>query len=427
METVQLHEIFITQKTISTDSRKKTAGAIYFALSGSKFNGNDFAQEALNNGASYAVVDNIKLKGKPNHLYVKNALDSLQALGTYHRNYCKATVISLTGSNGKTTTKELIYSVLASNYNTVATQGNLNNHIGVPLSLLSIKEDTEFAVIEMGANHQGEIKFLSELSQPDIGCIINYGKAHLEGFGGVEGVIKGKSELYDFLKAHEKTILFNYNDPIQLEKNKGYKNTVSFGYNTPAEFITSAIIDSDSLSFNFQGVEIKTQLYGNYNATNCMIAASIGAYYKVPLPQIKKAIESYQPNNNRSELKKIGPHQLILDAYNANPSSMSAAIAHFSRLKKDPALEKIVILGDMFEIGDTAVLEHQAIVQQLEESFIDQVVLVGAIFSKTIHNFSCYSSYESFEKEFQTVKLNPSLILLKGSRGMALERILAFL
>jgi len=426
MEIAKLHQLFLKQRTVSTDSRNITKGCFYFALSGPHFNGNEFALQALEKGASYAVVNSLALAKHKNCIFVDQVLDCLQSLASYHRNYCDATVISITGSNGKTTTKELIYSVLSEKYRTIATKGNLNNHIGVPLSLLSIQENTEFAIIEMGANHQGEIAQLCQIAQPDFGCITNFGKAHLEGFGGVAGVIKGKSELYKHLMAHNKTILFQEEDLIQKTALSHYPNTISFG-GLKGDFITQAQdIAAACVSFNFQGMDIKTQLYGHYNTTNCMIAASIGAYFKVPLAQIQSAISSYQPNNNRSEFKKIGLHSIILDAYNANPSSMEAALNHFSNLHSELSL-KTVILGDMFELGDTAAVEHQAVVALLETLNIDQVILVGKLFSKTNHPFKSYPSFEDLEADKENLISTPSLILIKGSRGMALERVIPLL
>ena len=426
MEIANLHQLFLKQPTVSTDSRNITKGCLYFALLGPHFNGNDFALQALEKGAAYAVVDSLALAKHKNCILVDKVLDCLHSLANYHRYYSKATVISLTGSNGKTTTKELIYKVLSEKYHTIATKGNLNNHIGVPLSLLSIQKNTEFAIIEMGANHQGEIAKLCQIVQPDFGCITNFGKAHLEGFGGEAGVIKGKSELYKHLMAHNKTILFQEENLIQKAALSHYSNTVSFG-SRKGDFITQARdISADCVSFNFQGMDIKTQLYGHYNTTNCMIAASIGAYFKVPLVQIQSAISSYQPNNNRSEFKKIGIHSIILDAYNANPSSMEAALNHFSNLHTELS-QKMVILGDMFELGDTAREEHQATVNLLETLNIDQVILVGKLFSKTNHPFKSYPSFEDLEADKENLIPTPSLVLIKGSRGMALERVITLL
>lgn len=427
MEISLLHELFLKNRTVSTDSRKIEKGCLYFALSGERFNGNEFALEALQKGASYAVVDQAALKDEPGCIFVISALKTLQALGTYHRNYCKAKVISLTGSNGKTTTKELIYRVLSQKYKTSATLGNLNNHIGVPLSLLNLKEDTEFAVIEMGANHQNEIEFLCELAQPDFGCITNFGKAHLEGFGGVQGVIKGKSELYQFLKAHNKTILYNSEDPIQTAAIREYQYGISFGNKQENTYQTNHLESNSTVSLAFQGTLINTSLYGAYNATNCMIAASIGRFFDVEMNDIKYAIETYEPNNNRSELKKIGPHQVVLDAYNANPSSMEVAIEHFSNLSHPTLKNKKVVLGDMFELGDTAAQEHQAIVNQLELSKIDHIILIGSLFHNTKNDFESYPNFEDFKQKNSPFKSAPSLILIKGSRGMALERVLPLL
>ena len=427
MEISALHKLFLQTKSVSTDSRKIGSNSIYFALSGERFNGNDFAIDALNNGALYAVVDAIKYKDHPGCIYVADALKTLQALGTYHRNFCKAKVISLTGSNGKTTTKELIYKVLSQKYNTSATLGNLNNHIGVPLSLLNIKEGTEFAVIEMGANHQKEIEFLCALAQPDFGCITNFGKAHLEGFGGVQGVIKGKSELYQYLIANNKTILYNNEDPIQAGALRQYDHSISFGKDQESTYTTSILESNTSVKIQFQDTTINTSLYGAYNATNCMIAASIGRHFDVPIQDIKNAIESYKPNNNRSELRQIGPHMLVLDAYNANPSSMEVAIKHFSELSHSSLKNKIVVLGDMFELGETAAKEHQAIVAQLKLSKINRIILIGALFHNTQHSFESYPNFDAFKQKNSPFKSNPSLVLIKGSRGMALERVLPLL
>lgn len=424
MEIPKLHKVFLQNRSIATDSRNISPGSIYFALSGERFNGNDFALEALEKGASYAVVDHPSLINTARCIYVNNTLETLQKLGTFHRNHCKATVISLTGSNGKTTTKELIYQVLKTSYNTIATVGNLNNHIGVPLSLLRIGEETEFAVIEMGANHQKEIAFLSELAQPDLGCITNFGKAHLEGFGGVEGVIKGKSELYDYLIKHQKPILYNSQDPIQRDKISAYAKGISFGNAQGDTFFTEIKDSQTSVRFSFENTLIETSLYGAYNATNCMIAASIGAHFKITTSKIKQAIEAYLPNNNRSELKKIGAHEVVLDAYNANPTSMEVAIAHFSELSHEQHNNKIVFLGDMFELGETAAREHQNIVFQLEKCKLQSVYLIGKHFHQTKHSFKSYPDFESFQKEQSLLRLGPSLILIKGSRGMALERII---
>ncbi|CAI8205114.1 MAG: UDP-N-acetylmuramoyl-tripeptide--D-alanyl-D-alanine ligase [Flavobacteriaceae bacterium] len=424
MEISSLYEIFLKHPVVTSDSRAISDGCIFFGLKGPNFNGNTFALEALERGAAYAVVEDTSLLKHPNCMVVPNSLETLQALGSYHRNHSKATIISLTGSNGKTTTKELIYRVLSQKYKTIATQGNLNNHIGVPLSLLRIEKSTEFAIIEMGANHQKEIAALCEIAQPDFGCITNFGKAHMEGFGGVAGIIKGKSELYDYLIQQQKTILYNDQDPIQVEKTKHYKNRISFGANEDSSFKTNFINTKQAtVSFAYEGMEIHTQLYGDYNTQNCMIAAAIGSHYGVALSDIKKAIESYRPANNRSEIKAIGKHHIILDAYNANPSSMTAALQHFSKLQTE--LPKLAILGDMFELGETAVAEHQEVIKLLENSGLERVILVGDLFGATQHSFEHYSNFENLKKA--SPKIAPSNILIKGSRGMALERILPLL
>lgn len=424
MEIHKLHGVFLAHPIVSIDSRVIKEGSIFFALSGENFNGNDFALEALSKGASYAVVSDKSLLENSKIIVVPDVLKCLQSLATYHRKYANAKIISLTGSNGKTTTKELIFRVLSKKYKTIATHGNLNNHIGVPLSLLQIKSETEFAIIEMGANHQREIASLCEIAQPDFGCITNFGKAHIEGFGGVEGVIKGKSELYNYLIENNKIILYNDQDRIQEEKTSGYPHAISFGQKPTAKFKTSTIFsDHANVSFKFQGSIIETKLYGDYNASNCMIAAAIGAYFKVPHSDINHAISNYQPNNNRSELKKIGLHHVIMDAYNANPSSMTAALKHFNKLATN--LPKIVILGDMFELGDSAIEEHQTIVNLLETLSITRVILIGRLFNKTRHSYESYTSFK--ELTHDKMQCETSMILIKGSRGMALERIIPLL
>ena len=344
-----LHQLFLKYPKVSTDTRKIEANSIFFALKGANFNGNVFASEALQRGAAYVIVDEPEHETTSQTILVNNALESLQKLATFHRNYCQAKIIALTGSNGKTTTKELIHAVLATKYRTIATQGNLNNHIGVALTLLRIKEDTQIAVVEMGANHQREIEFLCGLAQPDFGYITNFGKAHLEGFGGVEGVIKGKSEMFEYLTSHGNTIFMNADDPIQLQKLGSYENKIGFSARNTQYQQIRFLGARPFVHVQVDETPIQTQLMGYYNFTNCCAAILMGKYFGVPLQAIKMALEQYEPKNNRSQIIAKNGYNIVLDAYNANPTSMNAALESFGNLD---ALHKIVLLGDMFELGE---------------------------------------------------------------------------
>jgi UDP-N-acetylmuramoyl-tripeptide--D-alanyl-D-alanine ligase len=327
LEIEALHELFLTCNSVCTDTRKIQQNDIFFALKGDNFNGNNYAQNAIEDGAKYAVIDEKAFFIPTKTILVKNVLETLQQLATLHRNYLKVPIIALTGSNGKTTTKELINAVLSQKFKTTATVGNLNNHIGVPLTLLSMTKDTEIGIVEMGANHQKEIEFLCKIAHPDYGLITNYGKAHLEGFGGVQGIIKGKSEMYDYLIANNKTAFVNAIDPIQLEKTTEL-NRITFGSSN--QDVNIKFIDANPfVRLHYKGLEIQSQLIGDYNFTNIAIAIAIGNYYKVEDSNIKKAIESYIPSNNRSQIIQKGSNKIILDAYNANPTSMQAALSNF--------------------------------------------------------------------------------------------------
>ena len=420
----QLHQLFLEFPQVCTDTRKISPNCIFFALKGDNFNGNKYAAQALEKGASYAIVDEDEFAGSDNTILVKNVLTTLQNLSQFHRNYCKAKVIGLTGSNGKTTTKELITAVLSKKYKTIATKGNLNNHIGVPLTLLSITPDTEMAIVEMGANHLNEIEFLCKLAEPDFGYITNFGKAHLEGFGSEEGVIKGKSELYDFLTSHNKSVFFNADDLIQKEK----LSTVikKFGYSqNDNEFFNIKLIGADPfVKIAVGDIHITTQLVGSYNFTNCCAAILIGKYFNVEMDEIKKGIENYIPQNNRSQIIDKNGHHIILDAYNANPTSMKAALENFQQLKAD---YKVAFLGDMFELGKTAEKEHQEICNIAANMYFDQVFLIGENFFKTKSDCSKFKSFDHLKETLNNKTLKNATILIKGSRGMALERILDLL
>ena len=425
MSIEKLHQIFLQFPTVCTDTRKINKSCIFFALKGDNFNGNEYAEEALRKGASHAIVDEKKYAVSNRVILVDDVLKTLQKLATYHRNYCAAKVIGLTGSNGKTTTKELIYAVLSEKYKTIATSGNLNNHIGVPLTLLSIKEDTEIAIVEMGANHLKEIEFLCSIAQPDFGYITNFGKAHLEGFGGVEGVIKGKSELYDYLTEHNQPIFLNADDPIQFNKLGSYIKKYGYTQHKKDFYKIELLKASPYVSIQVEGKTIQSQLIGEYNFTNCCAAILMGKYFNVPLESIIKAIETYLPQNNRSQLIEKNGIEIILDAYNANPSSMKVALENFSGLNGGP---KIAFLGDMFELGGTAPIEHQNIADLSAKLNLDKVFLIGENFFKTQTSFTKFKNYKDLESNFKNVELpSRGKILIKGSRGMALERLLDLL
>ncbi len=424
MTTAELHELFLSNPLVCTDTRKITKGCLFFALKGDNFNGNEYAQEAIQKGASFAIIDEEKYANQKSTILVTNTLETLQKLANYHRKFCDARVIGLTGSNGKTTTKELINTVLSKKYKTIATIGNLNNHIGVPLTLLSIKKDTEIAVIEMGANHQKEIEFLCSIAEPDFGYITNFGKAHLEGFGGIQGVIKGKSELYEYLTSNKKHVFLNADDPIQKEKMDTYIQKYGFSQKQHDYYNITFIEANPYVNLKVEETKIKTNLIGKYNFTNCCAAILIGKYFSIPLISIKKAIEAYIPDNNRSQVIQKNGHNIILDAYNANPTSMRAALENFSNMNDE---NKILFLGDMFELGKEAETEHQNIAELAEELQFNSVWLIGENFDKTHVNLK---KFHSFDSSLEHLKENPipknSTILIKGSRGMALERLLDY-
>ena len=423
MITSKLHELYLKSNGVSTDTRKITKNSIFFSLKGKNFDGNEYALEALNNGAKYAVIDNKNLNN-PNFIKVNNVLESLQKLSLFHRTKLINTIfIAITGSNGKTTTKELVDSVLSQKYKTKSTHGNLNNHIGVPLTLLNIKEDTDFAVVEMGANHIGEIKFLTNLIKPDLGYITNFGKAHLEGFGGFEGVIKGKSELYDWLLENKKPILINTNDKIQSD----YINSksITFGLNNNSKYIFKKDDSENFVLLNYNNIKIKSNLIGDYNLNNIGAAVSLGLHFKLDIKSIKKAIQNYTPNNNRSQLLNIKDKKIILDAYNANPTSMQLAIESFIKLSG----KKILILGDMFELGLYTKEEHLKLIKQLEKINI-KTYFVGKEFyklKKQSNMFSFFKTKKDVTTKISKNRIREKNILIKGSRGLKMETILDYI
>ena len=420
-----LHQLFLQFTVLCTDTREIVKDCIFFSLKGANFNGNTYAGKALEQGAVYAVVDEQKYALSSKTILVANALETLQALARYHRNYCEAKIIGITGSNGKTTTKELICEVLSKKYKTIATIGNLNNHIGLPLTLLSIQKDTEIAIVEMGANHQKEIAFLCDLAQPDFGYITNFGKAHLKGFGSIEGVVKGKSELYDYLIKKNKSIFLNADDPIQEKKIGGYIKKHGFSTTDHKYYSIKFLKANPFVSLKVEGARIITKLIGAYNFTNCCAAILFGKYFNVPLKDIKTALETYTPQNNRSQIILKNGHHIILDAYNANPTSMEVALKNFNTLNRK---HKIAFLGDMFELGDTASKEHQNIADiATDQMNFDAVYLIGENFSNVTSSSLKFASFDLLATHLKKNTLKKNTILIKGSRGMVLERILDLL
>ena len=427
MDIKSIHNYFLKCNSVSIDTRKIEPGSMFVAIKGENFDANTFAKEALEKGASFVIIDNPDYFIDERTIVVEDSLSTLQELAKFHREQLNIPIIALTGSNGKTTTKELIQVVLAQKYNTKATLGNLNNHIGVPLTLLSFNNETEVGIVEMGANHQKEIEFLCEIAKPDYGYITNFGKAHLEGFGGVEGVIKGKSEMYSYLSTHHKTAFVNLNDPIQVDKTLNI-NSFTFGLdNQKADVLINSITANPFVEVVINKTKITSHLIGLYNSNNINAAISIGIKFGVSLENIKNAIEGFVPQNNRSQMLTINSNEIILDAYNANPSSMAVALENFFQLEND---NKIAILGDMFELGNESLMEHKSIVDLVINKNTITTYFIGKDFySNKINNEKCnfFNSYEDFSEYFKENKINHTLILIKGSRGMALERTLQLL
>ena len=422
MEIAKLYTFFRNATEISTDTRKLKKGALFFALSGPNFDANQFAEQALDKGASAVIIDDPKLNlKKTNVVLVDNVLHTLQALASYHRKELKTPLIALTGSNGKTTTKELIREVLSSKYKVLATQGNLNNHIGVPLTLLKLKPDHEIGIIEMGANHPGEIATLSEIVNPNWGFITNFGKAHLEGFGSLDGVIRSKSELYVHLINNKQNILINADDSEQRKQTQNYKVS-SFGQTNKADFVWENLHLSpeEGIEIKFEGQNYLSRLYGSYNTNNLAAALSFGALFKVPTDKIRKVLLKYVSENNRSQIISIRQTVYILDAYNANPSSVSLALENF-HLADHP--KKIVILGDMFELGEAAKMEHQSIVDLTNALNFNRCIFVGEHYDATDAH-ETYRLFSDLKSQLNQTPIQDAFILIKGSRGMALERLL---
>ena len=425
MTTEALYALFKSCTGVSTDTRKISPGVIYFALKGPRFNGNLYALEALEKGARYAVVDNYNISRKAAEVYfVEDVLDALQKLANYHRTLLKTTLIAITGSNGKTTTKGLFKQVLHNCYNVQATEGNLNNHIGVPLTLLKLKAETQIGIVEMGANHIGEIQKLCEIADPDWGYITNFGKAHLEGFGSEAGVIKGKTELYRYLLKKKGSLIVNADDPIQVELSAS-ATAVSFGKMESNHYSFQVLPSkTDAIALEFSGRKFTSSLYGDYNIPNLAAAITIGKIFKIADAAIQEGLNGFQPENNRSQVLTRDAVKIILDAYNANPSSMRAALHAFHRRKEK---RKAVILGDMLELGSYAKAEHQNLIDTCVTYGFSKIILVGPCFGITHHGDKSVLKFEttaSLKIYLDSHPLEVDCVLIKGSRGMALEKLI---
>lgn len=423
MEIAELYKCFMECGKVTTDSRNSPEGSMFIALKGETFNGNAFAAQALKQGCRYAVIDESEYAGEGTIL-VDNCLLALQQLANYHRRQLKTPVIGITGTNGKTTTKELISTVLSRKFNTLYTEGNFNNHIGVPLTLLRLTKEHEIAVVEMGANHPGEIKTLVHIAEPDYGIITNVGKAHLQGFGSFEGVIRTKGELYDFLRAKGGATIFIQNENPYLNGIAEGLTCVRYGQ-TAGLYVSGELIScSPFLSFRWtaEGVshEVNTHLIGSYNLDNMLAAAAIGRYFGVSDDDISSALASYLPHNNRSQLKETADNKLIVDAYNANPTSMMAALKNFRQVE---APHKMVILGDMKELGEASREEHQKVVDYLKECGFDRVVLVGPEFAAATHSYQTFQHVDEVLADIRIHKPQGYYILIKGSNSMKLSQL----
>ncbi len=423
MNIEQFYPLFLQADKVTIDSRKIAKNDIFFAFSGDNFNAATLAEKAIDEGALAVIVEQQEFENRnKNIFYVPSTLEFLQQLAIYHRSQLNIPFIGLTGSNGKTTTKELIHAVLSEKFNVQYTSGNLNNHIGVPLTILSIKPEHEMAVIEMGANHQKEIEFLCTISKPDFGYITNFGKAHLEGFGGFEGVIKGKSELYDYLKNNHKTIIVNENDPIQVEKTEDYSPVITFGKESSAYYF-EAFSEEHFVGLSYGGEKAVSKLTGEYNFTNLCAAASLGLHFGISFEKIQHAIEVYTPTNMRSQVVKKDSRTLVLDTYNANPSSMSASLNNFISFEG----RKTIIIGDMLELGTESEKEHQNILKLAQDLNFDEIITVGKHFKAVNAPGSAFENTAELINYLKQHRIQSDNILLKGSRGIALEKVIDFI
>ena len=427
MNIQKIHQLFAKSNSVSIDTRNIKENDIFFAIKGPNFDGNKFAEEAIEKGCSYVISDNLHLRKLSDKIiYVKNSIETLQKLGNYHRRTLKAKIIAITGSNGKTTSKEILLNVLKYRYNTIATKGNLNNHLGVPLTLLSMDIDTEIGIIEMGANHLKEIETLCKIAEPDYGYITNFGNAHLEGFKTIEGVIKGKSELYEYLKSNSKLIFYNSQNNTQSNIIGEYTNSFSYGINANDDCQLTKVKSSDNIQVRYKNKTISSKIYGDYNFDNICIAIAIGDFYNIDFEDIKKGVENYLPDNNRSQITTKESNTIILDAYNANPTSMDLAIKSFEKLKYT---NKIIIAGDMFELGEESNKYHQQIVNYLETTSNIEIFIVGVNFSKTNHTnkIKSFLTTDELITNLMKLKIKNYSILIKGSRGMELEKVIKYI
>lgn len=432
MDTTTLYSIFQQCSCVTTDSRNCPEASLFIALKGESFNGNAFAAKALESGCAYAVVDEAEYApaGDVRYILVENGLKTLQELARHHRRQLGTPIIGITGTNGKTTTKELIAAVLSQSRNILYTQGNLNNHIGVPLTLLRLRPEHEVAIVEMGASHPGDIRELVEIAEPDYGIITNVGKAHLEGFGSFEGVIRTKGELYDFLRTRKNATIFIHADNPYLKEMAHGLTPITYG-SEEGLYVSGHICDnSPYLTFEWKADReeerhiVQTQLIGEYNLPNALAAVAIGRFFNIKAEQTDRALAEYVPQNNRSQLKKTVDNTLIIDAYNANPTSMKAAIGNFRHIQAE---KKMLILGDMRELGKESANEHQKVVDYLEECEFEDVVLVGELFAATRHTYPTYPDAPSLIATLQTEKPCGKTILIKGSNGIKLSTITEYL
>ena len=422
MNVQDFYSIYQNAGKVVIDNRKIEKGDIFFAFSGENFNAATLAEKAIEDGASAVIVEQKDFENPDKNIfYVPSTLEFLQDLSRYHRSKITIPIIGLTGSNGKTTTKELISAVLSEKYNVQYTFGNLNNHIGVPLTLLSTKPEHEIAVVEMGANHQKEIEFLCSIAEPNYGYITNFGKAHLEGFGGFDGVIKGKSELYDYLISNQQTVLVNKNDDLQVEKTKNYYKTITFG-SSDADYDFEKFSEDNFVGLIYEGEKAQTKLTGDYNFTNLCAAAALGFHFGLDIKQIKSALESYTPTNMRSQVMEKDGKTLVLDTYNANPSSMAASLQNFKSFDGT----KTIIIGDMLELGEESKAEHQDILELAKSLSFEHLITVGNSF-KEVNPENAFANSTELIEYLKSNKISTKNILLKGSRGVALEKIIDFL
>lgn len=423
MNIEEIYKIYRQYPSIQTDSRKIEKDDIFFALKGPNFNGNQFAEQALNAGAAYVVADEFVGVEDERIIHVNDVLETLQQVAKFHREQFSIPFIAITGSNGKTTTKELLHAVLSTTYKTYTTKGNLNNHIGIPLTILKIKGDAEIAVIEMGANHQHEIEGYCQYAEPTHGLITNIGKAHLEGFGGEEGVKKGKGELFDYLKKNNGTIFVNTDDVAVFDLSKPISNLIFYG--SKSEDANGIIVQNDPfIEIKIEDKNpftIQTNLVGSYNLPNVVAAVCVGKYFKIDVAKIKNAIENYYPSNSRSQLIRKDSNSIILDAYNANPGSMKAAIENFAKMKGD---KKILLLGSMMELGTGSRKEHEAIISLIGQHKWNAVVLVGKNFNEIKNNYINFENAEQAKGWLKDQKFENAQLLIKGSRSMQMEKVL---